>query len=389
MDGGDIAWLITATAMVMLMTPALGLFYGGMVRSKNVISTITLCYLAYALVSVQWVIIGYTLAFGGDQAGLIGGFEYLGLQSLNLVDLGFVAFQMVFAGLTIAIVVSAMVERIKLSSFLIFALLWTTLVYDPIAHWVWGGGWLAKLGALDFAGGTVVHISSGFSALALALVIGRRSNLKGVITEPHNVPMTLLGGALLWFGWFGFNAGSALQANEIALNAFLVTNTSAASGALAWMIVSWLKGRPGSLGMISGAIAGLVAITPAAGYVDVLSSIAIGSIAGIGCYFAMLLRTKLGIDESLDAWAIHGIGGLWGSIATGIFARINSEGLILGNYSQLYAQIIGAFSGAIYAFVVTFILAKLISALIGLRVEETEEYVGLNIAQHGEIAYSR
>ncbi|MDI9646342.1 MAG: ammonium transporter, partial [Archaeoglobales archaeon] len=213
--------------------------------------------------------------------------------------------------------------------------------------------------------------------------------LKGVITEPHNVPMTLLGGALLWFGWFGFNAGSALQANEIALNAFLVTNTSAASGALAWMFVSWLKGRPGSLGMISGAIAGLVAITPAAGYVDVLSSIVIGSIAGIGCYFAMLLRTKLGIDESLDAWAIHGIGGLWGSIATGIFARINSEGLILGNYSQLYAQIIGAFSGAIYAFVVTFILAKLISALIGLRVEETEEYVGLNIAQHGEIAYSR
>lgn len=389
MDGGDIAWLITATALVMLMTPALGLFYGGMVRSKNVISTISLCFLAYALVSVQWVLIGYTLAFGEDQAGLIGGLEAIGLQGLELSELGFVAFQMVFAGLTVAIIVSSMVERVKLSSFLLFALLWTTLVYDPLAHWVWGNGWIAKLGALDFAGGTVVHISSGFSALALAMVIGRRGNIKEVTVEPHNVPMTLLGGALLWFGWFGFNAGSALSANEIALNAFLVTNTSAASGALAWMFASWLKGRPGSLGMISGAIAGLVAITPAAGYVDVLSSIAIGGIAGVLCYFAMLQRIRLRIDESLDAWAIHGIGGLWGSIATGIFAEINAEGLILGNYSQLYAQLIGAIAGAIYAFLITFAIAKLISVLIGLRVSDTEEYVGLNIAQHGEIAYSR
>ncbi len=388
MNSGDVAWLLTSTALVMLMTPGLGLFYGGMVRSKNVLSTISMCFLALALVSVQWVIIGYTLAFGRDVNGIIGGLEYMGLKNLKMVDYAFVAFQLVFASITLAIITSAMAERVKLSSFLLFGILWTTLVYDPLAHWVWGNGWLAKLGALDFAGGTVVHISSGFSALALALLIGKRMGYGEYSMEPHNIPMTLLGTALLWFGWFGFNAGSALRANGIACNAFIVTNTAAATGALAWMFASWVKGKPGSLGIASGAVAGLVAITPAAGYVDPLSSIVIGAIAGVLCYLAMLFRVKKGIDESLDAWAVHGIGGLWGAIATGIFATINAKGLILGNVHQVVVQIIGAVSAIAYAFAMTLMIAKIVDLLIGLRVREEEEYVGLDVSQHGEVAYS-
>ncbi len=388
MNSGDVAWLLTSTALVMLMTPGLGLFYGGMVRSKNVLSTISMCFLALALVSVQWVIIGYTLAFGRDVNGIIGGLEYVGLKNLKMVDYAFVAFQLVFASITLAIITSAMAERVKLSSFLLFGILWTTLVYDPLAHWVWGNGWLAKLGALDFAGGTVVHISSGFSALALALLIGKRMGYGEYSMEPHNIPMTLLGTALLWFGWFGFNAGSALRANGIACNAFIVTNTAAATGALAWMFASWVKGKPGSLGIASGAVAGLVAITPAAGYVDPLSSIVIGAVAGVLCYLAMLFRVKKGIDESLDAWAVHGIGGLWGAIATGIFATINAKGLILGNVHQVVVQIIGAVSAIAYAFAMTLMIAKIVDMLIGLRVREEEEYVGLDVSQHGEVAYS-
>ncbi len=388
MNSGDIAWLLVSTALVMLMTPGLGLFYGGMVRSKNVLSMISMCFLALALVSIQWVMIGYTLAFGSDVIGAIGSLEYVGLKNLKMVDYAFVAFQLVFAAITLAIIASAMAERMKLSAFLLFGILWTTLVYDPLAHWVWGNGWLAKIGALDFAGGTVVHISSGFSALALALLIGRRMGHGEYSIEPHNIPMTLLGTALLWFGWFGFNAGSALAANEIACNAFLVTNTAAAMGALSWMIASWLKGKPGSLGMASGAVAGLVAITPAAGFVDPLSAIVIGAVAGVLCYLAMLFRVKKGIDESLDAWAVHGIGGLWGAIATGIFATINAEGLILGNVQQVVVQTIGAASAMIYAFVMTLLIAKLVDVVVGLRVSEAEEYVGLDISQHGEVAYT-
>ena len=388
MNSGDIAWLLTSTALVMLMTPGLGLFYGGMVRRKNVVSIISMCFLALALVSVQWVIIGYTLAFGTDINGIIGSLEHVGLKNLKMVDYAFVVFQLVFAAITLAIITSAMAERMKLSAFLLFGILWTTLVYDPLAHWVWGNGWLANLGALDFAGGTVVHISSGFSALALALLIGKRMGFGKYPMEPHNIPMTLLGTALLWFGWFGFNAGSALAADDIACNAFLVTNTAAAMGALSWMFASWVKGKPGSLGMASGAVAGLVAITPAAGYVDPLSSIVIGAVAGVLCYLAMLFRVKKGIDESLDAWAVHGIGGLWGAIATGIFATINAEGLILGNVQQVIVQIIGAVSAMIYAFVMTLIIAKIVDAVVGLRVREEEEYVGLDISQHGEVAYS-
>jgi ammonium transporter, Amt family len=301
------------------------------------------------------------------------------------------AFQLVFAAVTLAILTSAVAERVKLSSFIVLALLWTTLVYDPLAHWVWAGGWSAQMGALDFAGGTVVHISSGFSALAIALVIGKRMGFGSYVMEPHNIPMAMLGAGLLWFGWFGFNSGSALAANGLAASAFVVTNTSAAAGALTWLLASWLKGKPSALGMVSGAIAGLVAITPAAGYVDNISAIVIGGVAGVLCYFALLFRVGRGLDESCDAWAVHGMGGLWGAIATGIFATAsvnNYTGLIYGNFHQFAVQIMAAGASVIYAFVMTFVLAKIVDHVMGLRVTEDEEYVGLDISQHGEKAYA-
>lgn len=382
----------------MLMIPAVGLFYGGLVRKKDVVSMIGLSFLALALVSVQWVLFGYSLSFGTDIAGFIGGLEYLGLSGvgmeggdLTIPPLLFMAFQLVFAGITLAIITSAVAERVKISSFIVFGILWTTLVYDPLAHWVWGGGWASQLGALDFAGGTVVHISSGFGALALALVIGKRMGFGEHDMEPHNLPMTMLGAALLWFGWFGFNAGSALASDGLAANAFVVTNTSAAAGALAWLFASWISGKPSALGMASGAIAGLVAITPAAGFVDPMSALVIGACAGVFCYKALLFRVGKGLDESLDAWAVHGVGGLWGALATGIFASEaigGYSGLIQGNVDQFIAQLVGAGAAVIYAFVVTFALAKLVDVTMGLRVTEEEEYVGLDIAQHGEKAYT-
>ena len=392
LDSGATAFVLIATAMVMLMTPGVGLFYGGMVRKKNFISTLALSMIAFAVVSIQWVIIGYSLAFGSDIGGFIGNLEYLGLSGVGMdgdgiPDLLFMVFQLVFAGLTLAILTSAMAERVKISSFIIFGLLWTTIVYDPLAHWAWGGGWAHQLGALDFAGGTVVHISSGFGALAAALVIGKRIGFGNHSMEPHNIPMTLIGGALLWFGWFGFNAGSALAADGLAATAFVVTNIAAAAGALAWMFAAWIHGKPSSLGMISGAIAGLVAITPAAGFVDPMASIVIGLVAGLICYKAMLWRIKKGLDETLDAWAIHGVGGLWGALATGIFATATIggvNGLLYGNPAQLGIQALDAFAAVIYAFVVTYILAYVVHKTIGLRVTEEEEYVGLDISQHGE-----
>jgi len=391
-DTGSTAFILICTAMVMLMTPGVGLFYGGLVRRKNFISMIALAFIAFAIVTLQWAIFGYSLAFGSDIGGLIGNLEYVflhgvGMDGDGIPDLLFMVFQLVFAGLTLAIVTSAVAERVKLSSFIIFGLLWTTLVYDPLAHWAWGGGWAAQLGALDFAGGTVVHISSGFSALALALVIGKRVGFGQYSMEPHNIPMPLLGGALLWFGWFGFNAGSALAANGLAANAFVVTIIAAAAGALAWLFASWIRGKPSSLGMISGAIAGLVAITPAAGFVEPMASIAIGAVAGIICYGALLFRIRKGLDESLDAWAIHGVGGFWGALATGIFAVAaigGVDGLLYGNPSQFVIQLADAAIVVLYAFVVTFVLAKVVDATLGLRVSEEEEYVGLDIAQHGE-----
>lgn len=379
----------------MLMTPGVGFFYGGMVRRKNVISMIALSFIVFAMVSIQWVLVGYSLSFGPDVLGFIGSLDFLGLKGVGLEPTGsstipsilFMIFQLVFATVTLAILTSVFAERVKLSAFIVFGLLWTTLVYDPLAHWVWGGGWAAMFGALDFAGGTVVHISSGFSALALTLVVGKRIGFGKEMMEPNNIPMALLGAALLWFGWFGFNAGSALAANGLAANAFVVTNTSAAAGALAWMVASWINGRPSSLGVVSGAVAGLVAITPAAGYVDVLPAMVIGAFAGILCYGMMLFRIKKGIDESLDAWSIHGMGGMWGAIATGIFATtaVNSyTGLIYGNVNQFIAQIAATGASVLYAFVVSLVLAKVVDMTIGLRVREEEEYVGLDISLHGE-----
>ena len=399
-DSGDTAWVLASTALVMLMTPGVGLFYGGLVRSKTVVSMIGLSFLAFALASIQWILFGYSLAFGQDISGFIGGLNYLGLSGVgvdpaplagNIPHLIYMAFQLVFAAVTLAILTSAVAERIKLSSFIVLGLLWTTLIYDPLAHWVWAGGWAAQLGALDFAGGTVVHISSGFSALAIALVIGKRMGFGSYVMEPHNIPMAMIGAGLLWFGWFGFNSGSALGANGLAASAFVVTNTSAAAGALTWLFASWLKGKPSALGMVSGAIAGLVAITPAAGYVDNMAAIVIGAIAGVLCYSMLLLRVSNGLDESCDAWAVHGMGGLWGAIATGIFANpaVNSySGLLYGNVSQFTAQVMAAGAALIYAFVLTFVLAKIVDAVMGLRVTEDEEYVGLDIAQHGEKAYA-
>jgi Amt family ammonium transporter len=398
LDSGDTAWILASTALVVLMTPGVGLFYGGMVRRKSVVSMISLSFVALALVSIQWVLMGYSLSFSSDIAGFVGGLSFLGLNGvgmdcgdLTIPHLAFMVFQLAFAAITLAILTSAMAERVKMIGFIVFGLLWTTLVYDPLAHWVWGGGWLAELGALDFAGGTVVHISSGFSALALTLVIGKRRGFGEQQMIPHSIPMTLLGAALLWFGWFGFNGGSALAANGLAANAFVVTNTSAAAGAIGWMFASWNHGKQSSLGMVSGAVAGLVAITPAAGFVGPMSSIAIGAVAGVLCYKAMLFRIKMGFDESLDAWAIHGVGGLWGAIATGIFAieAIGGyTGLLYGNVGQFTAQIIAAGAAILYAFTLTIILAKLVDATIGLRVTEEEEYVGLDISQHGEEAYA-
>jgi Amt family ammonium transporter len=398
-DSGATAWILASTALVMIMTPGVGFFYGGLVRRKNFISMITLSFVAFALVSIQWVLIGYSLAFGHDIGGFVGNLQNLGLNGVGMdpgpystaiPGLLYMVFQLVFATVTMAIVTSGFAERIKFSAYLVFALLWTTIVYDPLAHWVWGGGWAAQFGAIDFAGGTVVHISSGFAALAIALVIGKRVGFGKYGLEPANIPWSILGAALLWFGWFGFNSGSAIAANGLAASAFVTTNTAAAAGALAWMLVSWAHGgKPSSLGFVSGGVVGLVAITPAAGYVTPMASIVIGAVAGVLCYSAMLFRQKKGFDESLDAWACHGVGGLWGALATGIFAAAavnGASGLLEGNVHQFVANATGAFAALIYAFVVTYILAVIIDKTIGLRVTEEEEYVGLDISQHGERA---
>jgi Amt family ammonium transporter len=403
-DTGDTAWMLISTALVMLMIPAVGLFYGGMVRKKNALSTIMFSFIILALISVQWVLFGYTLAFGPDIGGLIGGLDWLGLEGVGqtpnadyaatIPAFAFMAFQGMFATITVALITGAFVERIKFSAFMIFSLLWATLVYDPIAHWVWGvGGWLRSMGALDFAGGTVVHVSAGAAALAFAFVIGARKGFGKQPMEPHNIPMSVLGAILLWFGWFGFNAGSAVTSGGLAASAFVVTNTAAGAAALMWTLISWYHKRPSVLGTATGAVVGLVAITPASGFVTPLSAIVIGAVAAVLSYYAMLFRMKRSVDESLDVWACHGIGGTWGAIATGIFATTavnpaGANGLLYGNPGQLLTQIEAVAITWIYAFVVTYILAKVIDAAIGLRVEDEEEAVGLDISQHAEKAYS-
>ena len=394
-DTGSVAWVLASTALVLLMTPALGLFYGGMVRKKNFISVLMLVFASLMIVILQWFLIGYSLVFGTDYI-IIGGLEHIGFAGigfgtelgLQIPDMLFAAFQMTFAGLTLAIIVSGVAERVKFGAFLFFGLLWTTLVYDPIAHWLWGGGWLQQLGALDFAGGTVVHISAGFSALALAIYIGKRSGFGSYNLSAQNIPLTFFAGGVLLFGWMGFNGGSALAANEVAIHAIIVTLLSAAAGTISWMLANWRHGKPSSLGFISGTIAGLGAITPAAGYVNMWGALFIGMVAGILCYYALLWRVKKGFDESLDAWSIHGVGGFWGTIACGIFAAAavgGVSGLLEGNVYQLGIQILDACVTALFAFGMTYLLAWIVDKTIGFRVTEEEEYVGLDISLHGEL----
>jgi len=380
----------------MLMTPGVGLFYAGLVRRKNIISMIALSFVVLAVVSIYWMLVGYSLAFGPDISGLIGGLNHVALNGVGMdagekgyAPLVYMVFQLFFAAVTLTIVTSGVAERVRLSSFVVFMVLWMTFVYCPLAHWAWGGGWAQSLGLLDFAGGTVVEICSGFSALAIALVIGSRAGFGQYTMEPHNIPLALIGGALLWFGWFGFNAGSALAANSSAVNAFVATNAAAAAGLIGWMVASWYHGKPSSLGMVSGAIAGMVAITPAAGFVSPMVAILIGAVAGLVCYGAMLLRIRRGLDETLDAWAVHGMGGLWGTFATGTFAAMavsGVSGLVEGNLHTFLINAACALVAMVFAFAATYIIARLVDRTIGLRVSSDEEYVGMDISQHGERA---
>lgn len=403
-NAADTAWLLVSSALVMLMTPGVALFYGGMVRRKNLLSTMMMSFAILGLVSLLWVLYGYSLSFGPDKGGIIGGLDFIGLRTVGqepssvyattVPHLAFMAFQGMFAIITVALVTGAVVERMKFSAFIVFSTLWFTIVYCPVAHWVWGsGGWLAKLGALDFAGGIVVHILAGVSALALASLVGPRKGFREKEPiEPNNIPMVLLGAGLLWFGWFGFNAGSALTSGGLASSAFVATNTSAAAGAFTWMILSWIYRRPTVLGTATGAIAGLAAITPAAGFVPPLVGIPIGVVAAVVCYYCMLFRTKRSIDESLDVWAVHGMGGTWGVLATGIFARVavnaaGADGLIFGNAMQLAKQLLAVAVVWVFAFAATWVLGKIVDVTMGLRVSTTEETVGLDISQHGEKAY--
>ena len=394
--GADTAWIMVSAALVMLMTPGLGLFYGGMARKKNVLGTIMHSVFLLCLISLQWVLWGYTLAFGSDIGGMVGGLDFIGLKGVGMEANGtiphllFMVFQGLFAVITVALITGGFAERIKFSAVVLFSLLWTTIVYDPLCHWVWGGGWLGELGDLDFAGGTVVHISSGVSALVAALVIGKRKGFLKEPMPPHNLPMTVLGMALLWFGWFGFNAGSALAADGIAALAFVTTNTAAAAGGVAWVFVEWMhRGKPTVLGVASGGVAGLVAITPGAGFVTPMSALVIGLIGGIVCYYGVtILKPKLGYDDSLDVFGIHGLGGAWGAIATGIFATVGAEGLIAGNPGQVFTQLIGVVATALLAGIGTYIILMIVKAVVGLRVDEEAEESGLDISQHGEQGYS-
>ena len=404
-DTGDTAWLIVATALVMLMTPGLAFFYGGMVGKKNVLGILMQCFTILCLVSVQWVLFGYSLSFGPGK-GFWGGFEWLGLKGVGLAPYAdyaatiphqlFMAFQMMFAIITPALIIGAFAERMKFSAFVLFTILWATFVYDPVCHWVWGiGGWLRELGALDFAGGTVVHINAGIAAFMTAIFIGKRKGTNSHSILPHNLPFTILGTALLWFGWFGFNAGSSLGANGIAVNAFVVTNTAAATAGMTWALLDWIFNRkPTMLGMATGAVAGLVAITPAAGFVSAVSSILIGIFVSIFCYFAVAyIKPKFGYDDALDVFGVHCVGGIWGALATGLFASkavnpAGADGLFFGNPKQFLIQVIATAVTVAYSFAASFIIYKVIDLVIKVRVKEKDEIVGLDLTQHHEKAYT-
>ena len=399
LDSGDTAWMIVATALVMVMTPAgLAFFYGGMSRYKNLLNTIAMTFIAYCLASIIWVVLGYSLAFGTDNAGIIGGLNHLFLNGIDVHSLSgtiptyvFVLFQMTFACITVALVIGSIVDRMKFSSWIVFAVLWVTFIYCPIAHWVWGGGWMGKMGALDFAGGTVVHINAGVAGLVLALVLGKRSGYGKEAMFPSSITLTALGAALLWFGWFGFNAGSQLAADGISGSAFLVTNTSAAMGALSWMFAEWyVNKKPTVLGIASGVVAGLVAITPAAGFVNLPASLIIGLVAGIfGFYCVAIVKKKMGYDDSLDAFGVHGMCGLWGALATGLFANPaiteGAAGLFYGNPKQLWIQVVSILATASFTAVGTLIVVYVTRFITGgLRVEHEEEIKGLDSSLHGE-----
>ncbi len=403
MNTGDTAFLLLTTALVMLMTPGLALFYGGMVRAKNVLSTLLQSFVCLGVVSIIWVFYGYSLAFAPDVNGLIGNLDFAGLAGVGLEPgpyaatiphLLFCAFQLMFAVITPALITGTFAERIKFSAFLLFTVLWSTLVYLPVCHWVWGGGWLSGHGGLDFAGGTVIHINSGAAALVAALVFGKRKGWGRESFHPHNLTMTVLGAGLLWFGWFGFNAGSALAANGIAANAFFTTQVAAGAALLSWLVAEWLvQGKPTTLGAASGAIAGLVAITPGAGFVGPGSAVIIGLAAGALCYFAVLAKSRIGYDDALDVVGVHGVGGLWGALATGLFASTNvnpngKDGLLFGNPQLFGVQAMDAFITIAYSVLATWLILKAIDALVGLRVGPEEEVQGLDLSQHSEIGYS-
>jgi Amt family ammonium transporter len=401
---GDTAFILVSAALVMLMTPGLAFFYGGMVRQKNVLSTMMYSFVAIAFISVQWIVFGYSLAFGPDRGHFIGSLAWVGLRGVGMAPnpdyaatiphQAYMIYQCMFAIITPALISGAIAERMKFKTYLVFMLLWATLVYDVVAHWVWGaGGWLHNMGALDFAGGTVVHVSSGVSAMVAAIVIGRRRGYPHTSMSPHNLTYTLLGTGLLWFGWFGFNAGSAVTAGALSTTAFIATNTAAASAALAWMFMDWIvRGKPTALGMASGAVAGLVAITPASGYVGPMSAIVIGLAGGCVCFTAVSLRTRTGMDDALDVFGVHGIGGTLGALLTGLFAQklvnpAGSNGLLFGNPSLLGTQVVAVAATWAYSIAVTFVLLKILDATMGLRVEESQEDEGLDVSQHGESAY--
>jgi Amt family ammonium transporter len=404
LDTGDTAWLLMSTALVMIMLPGLALFYGGLVRRKNVLSTIMHSFFGLALVSVVWVVVGFSLAFGTDVGGLgiIGGFDHLLLNGVGLEPstvyattvpfVLFAGFQMMFAAITPALITGAFAERKRFGAFVLFTILWSVFVYSPLAHWVWSvDGWLFKLGALDFAGGTVVHISSGISALIVAIVIGRRA-VNGESLEPHDVPMTVLGAGLLWFGWFGFNAGSALSAGGLAASALVVTNTAAAAATITWVLASYLhKGKVSVVGAACGAVAGLVAITPAAGFVTAGGALVIGLVVGGLCYSATLLRARIKVDDALDVFAVHGVGGTFGAIATGVLATAAIQpayaGLIDGNAGQLATQLVAVGATIAYAVVATFIIVKVVGVVLAIRVSPRDEEIGIDLATHGEVAY--
>jgi Amt family ammonium transporter len=401
---GDTAWLLTSAALVMLMTaPGLALFYGGLVSQRNVLSTLMHSFFLLCLISIQWVLWGYTLSFGADRGGVIGGLDYIGFSGVDqqaasaaaVPHIAFAMYQSMFAVITVALITGAFAERMRFGAFIIFSLLWATLVYDPLAHWVWGGGWLMKRGALDFAGGTVVHISSGVSALVAAIVIGRRIGYPHKLLPPHNISLTVIGAGLLWFGWFGFNAGSALGASGLAASAFATTNTAAAAAGLTWVFIEWVhRGKPTILGAVTGAVAGLVAITPASGYVAIAASLAIGFGASLVCYFGVnILKPRFGYDDSLDVFGVHGLGGTWGAIATGLFASkavnpAGADGLFYGNPAQLLTQLIGVIAGWVLAAAGTFVILKLTAIVVALRVAQEDEITGLDLALHGEVAYN-